>query len=119
MQVPKKVLFGMKIKNIVLNIIIPSENASNYNDNIYTNAEWEKMETAGAVFLPIAGCKIGEGIGSYNNGESGSYWSSSFGNVNNEYDNGAHLIYFGANVLYVNMTMTIGNISVRLVRDIK
>jgi len=97
----------------------PSENASNYNDNIYTNAEWEKMETAGAVFLPIAGCKIGEGIGSYNNGESGSYWSSSFGNVNKEFDCGAHLIYFGANVLYVNMTMTIGNISVRLVRDIK
>lgn len=76
------------------------------------------METAGAVFLPIAGCKFGEGIGSYYNGELGSYWSSSLGNVNKEFDCGAALIYFGAGVLYVNMTIVIGNISVRLVKDV-
>ena len=47
-------------------------------------------------------------------------WSddSILGDVNNEYDNGAHLIFFGADFLYVNVAETIGNISVRLVKDV-
>ena len=96
----------------------PSENANNYKDNIYTTIDWEKMETAGAVFLPSAGCKIGEGLDSYSNDSDGHYWSASCENGKNEYDNGAHLIFFGANVLYVNVAETIGNVSVRLVKDI-
>ena len=48
---------------------------SHYNDNEYTLLEWQKMETAGAVFLPAAGFRMTE------NGDV--LWSS-----NKQYSNG-------------------------------
>ena len=39
-----------------------------WNGNSYTAADWTKMETAGCVFLPAAGCRYGSemiGLGSY------------------------------------------------------
>ena len=58
-----------------------------YADNTYTAAQWEKMESAGAVFLPAAGYRYGTTVnytGSY-----GHYWSST------QYDSDyAYKLYF-------------------------
>lgn len=43
--------------------------------NIYNVTDWEKMETAGAVFLPAAGQRNGVTISGV--GDNGIYWSSS------------------------------------------
>lgn len=49
---------------------------SDYNDNVYTISQWEKLEMNGAVFLPAAGSYM------YNNfnaiGKYGRYWSSTY-----------------------------------------
>ena len=42
--------------------------------NEYTAAEWSKMESAGALFLPAAGYRGGTDVNSV--GSNGSYWSS-------------------------------------------
>ena len=46
---------------------------NHYTDNVYTAAEWQKMETTGAVFLPVAGHRQGT---SPNRLEAGEYWSA-------------------------------------------
>lgn len=43
------------------------------NDN-YSPADWAKMESAGAVFLPAAGIRDGSDVS--NSGSQGNYWSS-------------------------------------------
>ena len=43
-------------------------------NNKYTPEEWEKMEKAGAVFLPATGWRFGTGLLKYN--RYGVYWSS-------------------------------------------
>ena len=48
-----------------------------WNGNVYTAANWEKMEAAGAVFLPAAGFRNGTSVSSA--GSNGLYWSSSPG----------------------------------------
>ena len=49
--------------------------ANNYSDNAYLTSDgsWQKMETAGAVFLPAAGCRESY---IYGVGSLGSYWCS-------------------------------------------
>ena len=44
--------------------------------NEYTAEEWQKMEAAGAVFLPASGYRYGSDVG--NVGSYGGYWSSSY-----------------------------------------
>ena len=50
---------------------------NNWTTNVYTSSEWEKMEKAGAVFLPAAGVREGEKVSDI--GLTGVYWSSSCG----------------------------------------
>lgn len=51
---------------------------NSYDDNIYTFADWEKMEAAGAVLLPAAGCRKGSGIFTVSGVNSfASYWAAS------------------------------------------
>ena len=45
-------------------------NANDYNDNIYSTSQWEKLEIAGSIFLPVTGYRIGKewkekGVNSY------------------------------------------------------
>ena len=47
---------------------------SSYSSNSYTLAQWETLESAGAVFLPAAGWRNGTTV-SYSN-ERGFYWAS-------------------------------------------
>ena len=51
-----------------------NSNDDNYSHNSYTSSQWELMESAGAVFLPAAGYRIGTSV--YNAGSDGFYWSS-------------------------------------------
>jgi len=47
---------------------VNAEDATGWNGNSYTAADWTKMESAGCVFLPAAGCRYGSemiGLGSY------------------------------------------------------
>lgn len=46
--------------------------ANNFNTNSYTEAQWQLMEAAGAVFLPAAGCRDVTSFNTSNN----YYWSS-------------------------------------------
>ena len=43
--------------------------------NVYTEEQWQRMESAGAIYLPSAGGRRGSTL--IGVGESGSYWSSS------------------------------------------
>jgi hypothetical protein len=45
-----------------------------YTTNTYTIAQWEKMESAGAIFLPAAGDRYSTGVTLV--GTNGYYWSS-------------------------------------------
>jgi hypothetical protein len=46
---------------------------SSFSDNVYKDAEWQKMEAAGAVFLPISGSRGGTSVGFR---EFAFYWST-------------------------------------------
>jgi len=48
---------------------------TNYSQNTYSAAEWNRMEEAGAVFLPAAGRRTGKQM--FNFGNDCDYWSSS------------------------------------------
>ena len=66
-----------------------NSNWNNYDHNVYTEAQWTIMESAGAVFLAATGNRQGTTI--YNIGQYGFCWTSSFENV----DNRAYYIGFG------------------------
>jgi len=52
---------------------------TDYDTNVYSYAQWHLMETAGAVFLPAAGSRIGTSI--WSGLKYGVYWSSSLINT--------------------------------------
>lgn len=86
--------------------------AGSYTRNVYTAAEWEQMEAAGAVFLPAAGRRIND-TELDDVGRVGFYWSST------PYDEGdAYGVYFEDNyVCYDNYGERDYGQSVRLVQD--
>ena len=54
----------------------------NYSTNTYDQEAWEKMESAGAVFLPAAGHRVGKnvyGLGVAGIKDNGNYWSATHG----------------------------------------
>ncbi|MCQ2151011.1 MAG: hypothetical protein MJY46_04005 [Bacteroidales bacterium] len=48
-----------------------------YSDNSYSDGDWKKLESAGAVFLPAAGYRNQSNV--YESNNSGYYWSSTPG----------------------------------------
>ena len=75
--------------------------ASSSNDwthNNYTLLQWEKMEAAGAIFLPATGYRIGWNIS--NIGVSGMYWSTTpwLGTANGEHRCAYFLLIYGDTV---------------------
>lgn len=75
-----------------------------------THSEWEAMEAAGAVFLPAAGCRIGDWMIEVN--FTGNYWSSSCAG-----EKGAYSLQFSNNVMKLYGPTRCGGFSVRLVTD--
>ncbi len=91
-------------------------NSSNdhFADNVYTGVQWQKMENAGAVFLPAAGYRR-ETTG-YSVRESGNYWLASYGI--HESAHGACYMNFPSNRLYPERHhYRYNGGSVRLVKD--
>lgn len=66
-----------------------NSNEDNYTHNSYSLKQWEVMESAGAVFLPAAGCRFGTSMDFV--GTGGSYWSMTAGTDYKSY-------YFSYNV---------------------
>ena len=91
---------------------VNATDATGWNGNNYTAADWTKMESAGCVFLPAAGYRYGSSV--YNAGTLSYYWSATpYGS------NDAYIVDFNSNNLYPASTSSrqIGY-SVRLVRQV-
>ena len=78
--------------------------------NTYDAAAWAKMEAAGAVFLPAAGCRKGSPVS--NAGATGLYWSSS---PDPSSPNNAYYMYIHSNGVDVTYWVRRQGRSVRLV----
>lgn len=84
----------------------------NYEHNVYTQSQWEQLQSAGAVFLPAAGYRKGTELVDFN--EYGAYWTSS-----GREDNFAYRTLFYSTILSPggsNISYFYGY-SVRLVQD--
>lgn len=88
----------------------------NWTSNTYSSEQWQRMEAAGAVFLPAAGVRNGKQIQGI--GVIGAYWTSTMHNQKAENDIEAQLVYFTADEANANMFDTWSRgMSVRLVQD--
>ena len=63
-----------------------------YGKNIYTIEQWERMEAAGAVFLPVCGHRDGNTSGKMNviDTDHGYYWASDYDNNTTDYTSKAY-----------------------------
>ena len=89
---------------------------SSFTQNVFSSAEWDKMEDAGAVFLPAAGYRYssnGISYATYIN-LMGYYWTSTASGTLNAYS-----VQFGQGFCYVDGSevQRFNGFSVRLVRD--
>ena len=90
-----------------------NSNADNYSHNTYTAAQWDKMESGGAVFLPAAGVRHGAAVDHALT--NGHYWSSTHNSLTYAYS-----FNFGTGYLRQQGTSNRYNgFSVRLVSDVK
>ena len=78
----------------------------------FTAAEWSKLESAGAVFLPAAGYRDSSTVDLVQN--AGRYWSATEGSI---YYNAA-LLGFGSDEAYMYDSIRSNGRSVRLVKDL-
>lgn len=88
------------------------DDVNHFKENIYTRDEWEKLEAAGAVYLPIAGGRYETTVGEI--GNQGIYWSATpVGTL--------EAATFTANMKMVWITKNnrFFGYSVRLVQDVK
>ena len=78
----------------------------------FTAAEWSKLESAGAVFLPAAGCRCGEDVELVQ--YYGYYWSATEGSSYRTL-----YLYFGSDGADVGYRLRSKGRSVRLVKDLQ
>ena len=86
--------------------------AASFNSNTLTASEWSTLEQAGAVFLPAAGYRNGDSVGSA--GSGGNYWSASWDDSTT-----AYRMYFTNSFLDTDYYARHYGFSVRLVRDVE
>ncbi len=97
---------------------INMKDATSWNANTYTSADWAKMEAAGAVFLPAAGRRptnVGSSTDAYTVmyvGNTGCYWSS----TDSTYDAQQVLFGSGDNFIVDGSAYRSDGHSVRLVK---
>lgn len=83
-----------------------------YGSNILTALQWSTLEQVGAVFLPLAGNRIGISVNGV--GDGGGYWTASFYNSVR-----AYYLYFGSVIGTYYSSDRYYGLSVRLVRDME
>ena len=85
----------------------------------FTAAEWSKLESAGAVFLPAAGLRYGSAVNYVQ--YDGKYWSAT--EVNGSFSEGngdsAYDLYFISDEAYMRYNSCYYGNSVRLVKDLQ
>ncbi|MBQ6790250.1 MAG: leucine-rich repeat protein [Paludibacteraceae bacterium] len=86
-----------------------------YTNNHYTLAEWEKMEEAGAVFLPAAGFR-GDKSDVYWLEKGGGYWSATWTEGNDVNCPNMYQLYFGKRNIELTSDDGREGASVRLVQ---
>lgn len=86
-----------------------------YADNSYDATQWNRMETAGAVFLPAAGRRWGTELRNYPNNPWGIYWSSTTGSEERG-GNVRALSFYMSGVTPLAETCRAYGCSVRLIR---
>lgn len=77
----------------------------------FTADQWSKLESAGAVFLPAAGDRLGSDVDYVQC--NGYYWSASERNGIN-----AYYLYFFSDDAYMNYSFRFNGLAVRLVKDL-
>ena len=83
-----------------------------FTSNVYDLRDWDKMEKAGAIFLPVAGYRLGTTL--YMTTSAGYYWSSTVST-----DGKAYSMMFNQLTQNANMTPSRAwGCSVRLVSDV-
>ena len=93
--------------------------SSHFSTNVYTAAQWEKMENAGAVFFPAAGNRVSKSI--FDVRGRGTYWTASVNPNPTEYKDRVWYFGFGDNAyphIWGRQYRHFGS-SVRPVQDIK
>ena len=90
-----------------------NSSGASYSSNTVSATQWSTLEQAGAVFLPAAGKRIGDGF--HDVGSKGYYWSASHEDKYN-----AKCMYFdGSNLLSYDKYNRHNGQSVRLVRPVE
>lgn len=84
-----------------------NDNQDNFTHNTYTIEDWIDMEALGAVFLPVAGRRLGSGVSS----STGEYWSAT---TDAPFHLGFQNICLGAQFNDIDFA---NGLSVRLVQD--
>ena len=108
-------------KGLSFNSGVASEDGKQYyrTKNIISSGDWQKMESAGAVFFPASGCRFGNTLEDF--GKDGYYWSSTANNNlgSANYAKWAHIMYFESDGFHAGYsTYRIGGVAVRLVRPL-
>ena len=87
--------------------------SDNFSHNIYTSAQWDKLESKGAVFLPEAGCRHETTVKDALT-VGGNYWTATYASSST-----VHSLSFYDYALYLHSSQSpwAGN-SVRLVKEI-
>ena len=75
---------------------VNATNNTGWNGNSYTVADWTKMESAGCVFLPVAGYRVGTTV--EDPGTIGRYWSATLNGTGSAYC--VHIASGGLNPAY-------------------
>lgn len=88
-------------------------NGDNYSHNTYTLSDWQKLEDAGAIFLPAAGFRFGQSVLYVQ--DRGDYWSSTASDSNYVF----HMNFDSHNFDPQGYSYRVTNYSVRLVQDVK
>lgn len=84
--------------------------SASFTSNTYTESQWSQMESAGCIFLPAAGLRLGTGLSDV--GTHGYYWSSNNGGESYAY----YMFFYDARIDVYDYYRGSGP-SVRLVRD--
>ena len=85
--------------------------------NVYSGESWQKMEAAGAVFLPCAGSRYSSQV--YSIGESGFYWTAQSDYYQQQKRKGEFVFWENAKPRISDSEHPESGTSVRLVQDVK
>ena len=95
-------------------VTITNANTSNASFTSYSDADWNKMENAGCIFLPCAGYRSGNNVFG-GSGNGAYYWSGTKGNSSID---GCYLHFYSGGINVDGNHVNCLGRSVRLVRDV-